>query len=150
MRDVWNLRGKLAFTVLRIALGMVFIVAAVPKLLHPDDFARAVFNYQILPSGLINPFALGLPWIEFLTGFLLVTGWWVESAVVLADTLLFIFLCVAGFNYARGLDIACGCFGSGIADKPLGFLTFLRDLGLLLLGLFLLVLVIKGHTPEKS
>ncbi len=131
-------RSKICFNLVRIGLGFVFIIAAVPKILHPADFAGAVFNYQILPPLLVNPFALVLPWIELEVGILLVAGWWLESAVVLADILLFVFLSVAGFNLARGLNVSCGCFGSGGAGHSAGMITFSRDLALLLAGLYLL------------
>jgi len=58
----------------RLFLGRVFIYASVDKIFHPDDIARAVYNYQILPDGLINLTALVLPWLELLLGICLLTG----------------------------------------------------------------------------
>ncbi len=142
-------RIKLVFTLVRIVLGGIFITAAVPKILQPADFAKAVFNYQILPLMLINPFALILPWIELAVGVLLISGLWLESAVILVDILLAVFLAVAGFNLSRGLDIACGCFGSGSSSQPAGLFTFLRDLLLLLFGLYLLVSLMYRRSADR-
>ncbi|MDH3851011.1 MAG: hypothetical protein OEV09_08130, partial [Deltaproteobacteria bacterium] len=36
--------------VLRIVLGWVFIYASLDKIRHPDLFAEAVYNYQLLPE----------------------------------------------------------------------------------------------------
>ena len=63
----------------RLFLGGVFIYASVDKILHPDDFAHAVYNYQILPNGLINLTALVLPWLELLLGICLLTGVWLPG-----------------------------------------------------------------------
>jgi hypothetical protein len=64
----------------RLFLGGVFIYASVDKVLHPADFARAVYNYQILPNGLINLTALLLPWLELLLGMCLLAGVWLPGA----------------------------------------------------------------------
>ncbi len=143
-------KRKSTFSVARIGLGLVFMVAAVPKILNPGEFAGAVFNYQILAPRLVNPFALLLPWIELAVGVLLVAGWWLESAVILADVLLAVFLSVALFNIARGLDIDCGCFGSSGSGRPAGILTVSRDLALLLLGLYLLTYIVCWKNTDRS
>ncbi|HOV88433.1 MAG TPA: MauE/DoxX family redox-associated membrane protein, partial [Syntrophobacteraceae bacterium] len=46
--------SEVSFTVVRIFLGIVFFAASADKILHPAPFARIVYNYQILPSSLVN------------------------------------------------------------------------------------------------
>lgn len=120
----------------RLVLGAVFIYAGVPKIFHPGDFAQAVFSYQILPDFLVNFTALTLPWVETIIGALLIIGIWLPGAVMLTNMLLVVFLVAILFNYARGLDVSCGCFSG--RDEPIGILTVLRDTGLLLIAGFLL------------
>ncbi|UCF03831.1 MAG: hypothetical protein JSV14_08635, partial [Deltaproteobacteria bacterium] len=45
----WLTHPSTAF-VLRIALGCLFIYASLDKIRHPDLFAEAVYNYQLLPE----------------------------------------------------------------------------------------------------
>lgn len=96
----------------RLFLGGVFLYASADKLFAPADFARAVYNYQILPDSLINLAALVLPWLEFLLGLCLITGVWLPGAVVWSNGLLWIFFAALLFNHFRGLDVHCGCFSS--------------------------------------
>ena len=42
----------------QIALGVIFFVAALPKIGDPPSFAHMIYNYRILPAGLINISAL--------------------------------------------------------------------------------------------
>jgi len=109
----------------RLVLGGVFIYASLDKIRHPELFAEAVYNYQLSPEVAVNLVALWLPWLELLSGGLLVLGVWVRGS-----------LAALGINLARGLDIHCGCFttqGSG----PMTILTLFRDALFLLLALFL-------------
>ena len=96
----------------RLFLGGLFIYAGADKILHPADFARAVYNYQILPNGLINPAALVLPWMELLLGLFLVSGKWMPGAALWSNGLLWAFFLALLFNRYRGLDVHCGCFST--------------------------------------
>lgn len=55
----------------RLILGAIFVYASIDKILHPDAFAKAVYNYQILPHAFINPTAMVLPWLELILGIFL-------------------------------------------------------------------------------
>ena len=96
----------------RLILGAVFLYASLDKIINPADFARAVFNYQILPDGLINPSALALPWLELVLGLCLISGKWISGAVLLSNGLLWAFFLALLFNNYRGLDVNCGCFST--------------------------------------
>jgi uncharacterized membrane protein YphA (DoxX/SURF4 family) len=102
----WLQRGA------RLFLGGVFLYACVDKILHPAEFARAVFNYQILPNPLVNLTALILPWLELVLGLCLLTGFWLPGALLWSNGLLWAFFAALVFNAWRGLDVHCGCFSS--------------------------------------
>ncbi len=94
----------------RLFLGGVFIYASVDKILHPGDFARAVYNYQILPDGLINLTALALPWLGYCCWrYRLLTNIWLPGAIFGSTVTLGFFLTLL-FNHYRGLDVHCGVF----------------------------------------
>ncbi|UCE84150.1 MAG: DoxX family membrane protein [Deltaproteobacteria bacterium] len=122
--------------VARVILACVFIVASLDKIKHPDSFAEAVFNYQLLPDVAVNLVAIWLPWLELVGGVLLLLGIWVRGSIVVLSGLMVVFLGALGVNLARGLDIHCGCFISDSAD-PITVLTLFRDGFFLLLGLYL-------------
>ena len=41
----------------QIALGAIFVAAALPKIVDPPSFAHMIYNYKIMPWSLINPMA---------------------------------------------------------------------------------------------
>jgi uncharacterized membrane protein YphA (DoxX/SURF4 family) len=128
----------------RIALGCVFVAAALPKLADPPGFAEAIWNYQLAPAWLIHPAALTLPWLELLCALALCLGLWTRAAAAWLGTLLLVFLAALSINLARHHPVDCGCFGTQAsvrsAEERLGDMRWaiLRDLGLLVLAAQLL------------
>jgi uncharacterized membrane protein YphA (DoxX/SURF4 family) len=120
----------------RVILGCVFIVASLDKIIHPELFARSVYNYQLLPEMAVNAVALWIPWLELVAGLCLLLGLWVRGSVLLVTGLLLAFLGALGFNLARGLDVACGCFSTSSKD-PTTALTLVRDALFLVVALYL-------------
>jgi uncharacterized membrane protein YphA (DoxX/SURF4 family) len=122
----------------RLVMAGIFIYASIDKILHPAAFAKDVYNYQILPDALINLTALVLPWLELFLGLCLLAGIWLPGAVLTVNGLLVVFLAALVFNLARGLDVNCGCFGTG-SDAPAMSTGWylLRDVGFFAVGAFL-------------
>ncbi len=123
----------------QIALGVIFVVAALPKLTDPPSFAHMIYNYRILPGGLINILSLVMPWLELLTGLALILGVWVRPARTIIAAMLLVFIVVIAFNLARNNAIDCGCFevskanfshGERLADMRW---VIIRDVGMLLM-----------------
>jgi uncharacterized membrane protein YphA (DoxX/SURF4 family) len=124
----------------QIALGALFVAAALPKLLDPPGFAKAIWNYQLAPAWLVHPAALALPWLELLCGLALCLGLWARAAAAWITALLLVFLVALGLNLARHHPVDCGCFqtrdsarsaGERLADMRW---DILRDLALLALA----------------
>ena len=38
----------------RLALAIIFLYAGIEKVIYPDDFAVAIYNYRLLPDFTIN------------------------------------------------------------------------------------------------
>ena len=125
----------------RFFLGLLWIYASHDKILHPEAFAYAVYNYQVLPDGAINLTALVLPWVELLIGICLLTGFWVPGAAVLSTLLLAGFAGALMFNLYRGLDVHCGCFSTQADGDPANYLTVVRDLSFLAVSVYLMAVV---------
>jgi uncharacterized membrane protein YphA (DoxX/SURF4 family) len=122
----------------RIALGGVFCFSGIIKIADPAGFALAVYNYHILPAGLVNITAILLPWVELVAGACLVLGLWMPGGALIVSGLLFVFLTALGFNLARGLDIACGCFDLSAEAEKITWWYLLRDGSLLVAALAVL------------
>jgi len=117
--------------ILRWAVGAIFIYASMDKLLNPSAFAVAVYNYRILPGGLINLVAITLPWLELICGILLIIGLFPRAGALILSVLLLIFFSALSINIYRGIDISCGCFSVSTGTDRIGLSTLLRDLSIL-------------------
>jgi uncharacterized membrane protein YphA (DoxX/SURF4 family) len=140
---------KITLLISRLLLGGVFAYASLDKILHPYEFAEVVYNYQILPDGLVNLTAILLPWVELCVGLFLILGFFLRGAVFTCNMLLALFFVALAFNLARGLDIECGCFTASAAPSSGGsmMLYLLRDAFLLAMGLFLLSRSFRAERP---
>ena len=97
----------------RLVLGFVFVYAGAEKIAIPESFALSILNYKLFPLWLINFTAIILPWIELTTGMFLIFGITVKENSMIIFTLLITFNIAIIISLARGLNIDCGCFGSG-------------------------------------
>jgi putative oxidoreductase len=121
----------------RVVLGVTFIYASLDKIAHPDQFARIVYNYKILPGFLINIFAVTLPWVELVAGLFLIFGIFTESASLIISFLLVVFIVAISVNLFRGIDLNCGCFSTDPAGKKEGASLLIRDFIYLFLGVMI-------------
>lgn len=101
------------FIFLRLSVGGLFIYAGILKVSAPLPFADSIVGFQVVPPLLVSVIALGLPPLEILLGAMLVSGWQARAAslgVLILSVLFFLILVQA---LVRGLQVDCGCFGSG-------------------------------------
>ena len=123
----------------QIALGAIFVVAALPKIADPPSFAHMIYNYRILPGSLINISALVMPWVELVVGLALILGVWVRPARWLVALMLVTFMLAIAINLGRDNAIDCGCFDTSAANKTHDerirdmWIVLVRDAGMLLM-----------------
>lgn len=107
----------------RIVVAAVFLLAAVPKLLDPLDFAKAIANYRVmLPfigQDYVFPVAILLPALEFVAAVALLLNRTRRAGSLVCGVMLAIFIVLITQAVARGLNIDCGCFGIGAVSKAL-------------------------------
>lgn len=123
---------------LGLVLGGVFLYASYEKILHPAEFAKIVYHYQVIgPSATLPPLvpnllAVVLPWVEAVLGVCLIVGLWRREAATLAGALLVAFLVAVSSALLRGIDIEnCGCFSVTAEGRAAGLKLILGDLALL-------------------
>jgi uncharacterized membrane protein YphA (DoxX/SURF4 family) len=135
-------------------LGLLFITAAIPKIVGPYQFANAVRLYQLVPAWSIIPFATVVAGLELLCGLALCLGLKLRLAARVATGLILLFVVALAINLARGLPVDCGCFtASRIPGNPMEALkamrlAIFRDLALLLLALQVLLRPQPAKPPE--
>ena len=121
----------------RLTLAIIFFYAGVEKILYPQEFAVAIYNYQLLPDYVINLLAIFLPWLEVLIAASLVIGIYTRGAALLSSLLFLIFATALTINLVRGLDISCGCFGASSGN--ISWFYLVRDLSLCCMSVFVLI-----------
>ena len=129
----------------RIILGGIFIYASLDKISQPLAFADIINNYRILPVQLVNPLAIFLPWLEFITGLLLIIGKWTKGALLIYSTFLVIFIIALTQALVRGLDISCGCFSVSPSSTSTVWLRIVEDIIMLFCSVNL-----YRYTPEQE
>jgi uncharacterized membrane protein YphA (DoxX/SURF4 family) len=131
----------------RLVVGGVWLWAGFAKFPHPNASVSAVRAYQLLPTGLAESVGRVLPTLEIVVGACLVLGLLLRFSGVLSALMLTAFVVGIVSVWARGLEIDCGCFGSG-GPNPNASSKYpweiARDVGLLALSLFL---VWRPRTP---
>ena len=140
------LRHPAVYWLVSIGLGAVFVYASVDKIAHPVDFARIVYRYRLAgPTDLLgvvpaNALAVVLPWVEAITGLLLITGLWRREAAAVAAGLLVMFLIAVAYVLWQGIDVEhCGCFSVGGEGRSAGWMLIASDLGLLAAALYVML-----------
>lgn len=121
--------GKMALALGRLALAAVFLYAGIMKMSDPSAFGSAIAHFKILPAGLVNLVALGLPPFEILSAILLVVGPWKRLGAFNIFILCVVFLAALVSVAARGIELNCSCFGSA-QGEPVGA-AIARDVVLL-------------------
>jgi uncharacterized membrane protein YphA (DoxX/SURF4 family) len=108
-----------ASLVLRVAVGVVFVVSGLAKVVDIDGTIRSVRAYRLLPEAVIPTVGSALPVLELALAVLLVSGLLTRVAAGITMLLSTAFVIGISSAWARGLTIECGCFGNnGLASHP--------------------------------
>ena len=132
-----------ALAVCRVALGALFIWAAVTKLPDMTAFAQDVANYRVIPAALVPLLAAAVVGIELLAGIALVIGVMDRPAAAVLAVLLAAFTALLAQALLRGIDLRCGCFGG---DERASWWTVVRDLVMLAAA----AAVARGPLPART
>lgn len=128
---------KPVLVAIRLILSGVFLYAGITKMISPLPFADSIATFEALPNGLINIVALGLPVLEVALGGMLLIGFKLRAASFGVLILSIIFFLALAQGVARGLEIDCGCFGSGEPSVAKTWLSIGRATLLIGTSLFL-------------
>jgi uncharacterized membrane protein YphA (DoxX/SURF4 family) len=104
---------------LRLALGALLIVAGVLKAHDgPALTASSIAAYRLLPSWLVAPLGVALPYLEIVLGGYLAAGLFTRLVAWVAAAQFGVFAVAVGSLVVRHLPADCGCFGSAVPTPP--------------------------------
>ncbi len=138
---------KIAVILSKLVLAAIFLLASVPKIIAPDEFAVAVFRYQLLPDAAVNLVAIFLPWVELVAAITILIPRTSAAAAAIIFGLLAVFTAAISIDLVRGIDISCGCFTLDANAGPIGWWEVVRDVAFLTMAGFVLW---SGLRPVKS
>jgi protein-disulfide isomerase/uncharacterized membrane protein YphA (DoxX/SURF4 family) len=126
--------------VVRLVLAAVWAWASLSKIGDPRTFVRAVRAYDATPEWLSQAIGYGLPMLELVLAIQLLVGLIVRYAAAVSGLLFLVFIVGIVQAGARGIKLECGCFGGGGTSTSTSYtLDVLRDVGLLVLAVFLVL-----------
>jgi hypothetical protein len=143
----WLIEHRWTILVLRLALGGILLYAGITKISNTQAFADSIATFQILPASLINLLAMALPPFEILVGAMLVLGYELRVAAFASVFLTIVFAFALGQALLRGLEVDCGCFGSGKPSPWKTWISLGRDL--LMLAAALLIYRRQWHWRQE-
>jgi len=135
-------RSKWISTLCRFGLAGIWLWAGMAKAADPLAAENAVRAYQLAPEALIKPIAWGLPFIEIGLAALFVFGIAQGTAATISLGLFGMFIAAIVSAWARGIQIACGCFGGGGTDPSVTWIHYVleivRDTGFIAMAAWLM------------
>jgi len=141
---------KTAVILSKLVLAAIFLLASIPKIAAPQEFAVAVFRYQLLPDAAVNLVAIFLPWIELVAAIAILLPRTSTAAAAILSGLLAVFTAAISINLVRGIDISCGCFTLDANAGTIGWWEVVRDIGFLALAGFVLWADLRRASPASS
>jgi len=143
-RIFYYIGGRLAEFIVGVTLA-----AGCGKILHPEEFALAVYRYHVLPDILVNFVALYISWLEILCAAILLffsslrrAALWIVLAMLLISTGM---ISVA---ILRGTDFSCGCFNLSQSARPMDWFNVLRNFSLIILTICALIVREKKFSKQ--
>ena len=103
--------GILVRFVLRVILGIVFIVSGAAKMWDIYGFSNVVRGYGILPESLVVPVSIIIPFAEFVLGTMLLMNFYSRTASLSLFVMVIVFTGLSAMKYFSGNTSNSGCFG---------------------------------------
>jgi len=132
---------------LRLYIGGLFIYASMYKINYPGEFAEIIASYQIAPYWAVNISAVVLPWVELISGVLLIAGIRARSAAVIIGLLMIMFAIAMFINLMRDAPISCGCFHA--IGETISWWTLGRDIIWVIMTIHILLFDKAFHLENR-
>jgi len=139
-----DLRRIFSPRILAALIGIVFVIAAIPKISDMDLFVRQIRDYQVITNHtLLILSAWGEIIAELVLGAALLVYYRPRITVSLSIALFCVFIGAVLWAWITGVTEDCGCFGSWVERSPGGAL--IEDL--IMLGILFLSWPGRDYQP---
>lgn len=145
LRKIFHVIVFVVPILIRLGIGLALMASSLPKLMHPYDFLNVVLNYEVVGARLAVFVAAVLPMLQLAIGVSLITGFYIDAAIVNCIALFTLFSGALGSVLWRQLNVNCGCFS---AEEKVSYFTLFRALFILLLAVSLLLFRHWQHKQE--
>lgn len=123
-------------SILRISLGLIFILSGTLKFLDLHNFLSSLKNFNLINESLIYTVTLLIPLIEIIFGLLLCLKIKPILLTQLSGLLLVLFTAVIVSKIIEGEKINCGCFGN-LTESTIDYTTVLRNITFIIINVVL-------------
>jgi len=96
----------------RWLVGLIFFFGGALKFTNPVATASSIEGFGIVPTPLVFPLAMWLPFLEMVPGGACLFKATARPALLLVALLAAIFMAAIVQAMMRGLEVNCGCFGN--------------------------------------
>jgi hypothetical protein len=136
-----------------LLVGLVLLIAGMPKAFASAVFAGQIADYGIVPQFATQYLARIISSSELLAGVMLIVGLPVslplrQAGAGLAALLFMLFLVALASAWGRGQKIACACFGGDSELETVGVHSLVRTALLLVLAVVAIIPVHGAHPLE--
>lgn len=98
-----------------VTIGAFFLAVGTFKIANGSShLLRAILGYDLVPTKIGVVLAYGLPWLEALTGLMLILGFLRRYAVLSAYGLLLVYSIAIISSLLRRINNECGCLGKAV------------------------------------
>ena len=119
---------------LRLALAGIFIYAAIPKLLHPDQFAENLLDTALLPVPWTNFVGVWLPAFELVIGLSILVGVRIRAGALAAVGMAVAFLAALVWVQSGPTPLPCSCFSTDPGSEARTWYSLWQEAVLVLLA----------------
>ena len=121
-------------TVLRVFIGLIFLISGISKLVNPENFIKEIDKINFLFPFLTKPAAYGFIFFELILGLLLIFRF-NKKVLVTTTVVVTILSCYLGYKVIAHDSSDCGCFGNFVYRSNMSAL--IQDLFLLIIIVYL-------------
>jgi len=107
---IYKLYYKYFVLIMRLLLGIIFIISGLSRFININEFASIVQNFNLLPYKIIPYFSMFLAVFEYLVGIALIIGFYPRHSGFLSGLMFLVFIFAISWNLLHGNITQCGCF----------------------------------------
>jgi uncharacterized membrane protein YphA (DoxX/SURF4 family) len=131
---------------IRLIVGLLLIYFSINKINDPQKWAEVIYQYRLVPFGLVNIVSIIFSWGELFAGVGILLGIMTRASSLVASGLVFAYLSAIQINIWREVYIYCGCFRKQAYLTDVTYMN--RNITFYVLVLTIILILNKKHKLE--